>query len=159
MSSVFELILILCFCQIISSFFTLEYHSYPRCARINWTRTFSRASCRTKQLGPRLGPFSTRAFVRRHDWARNALVRTIFRLPDWARDALTRVICPCRMSDSYRVVLTRDLKIENVFLSKLCYVICIQFPSRVIFIAKSRLASELRKRVRVMWIPSERLSC
>jgi hypothetical protein len=47
------------------------------------------------------------------------------------------------------------LKLKMFFFSKLWYVIRIRFPSRLTFIAKSQLVSELRKRVRVMWIPSE----
>jgi hypothetical protein len=92
-----------------------------------------------QRLGSHLSPFSTRAFVPHRDWARNAS-RTWFAL----------ATCP-----TWTLLHSPTILKLKMFLSKLWYVVRMQFPSCVTCIAKSRLASELRKRVRVMWIPSE----
>ncbi len=124
MSSVFESVLNLWFCQILSLFFFLtpESLSYPRRTQINWTRTFSCAPCHIQQSGSRLNSFSTRAFACRRDWTRDALVCTIFYMPDWAYDAHARVICPRRMSD-WDCVTSHVIQKLKLFLSKLWYVV------------------------------------
>lgn len=79
--------------------------------------------CCTQQSGPRLYPFSTHAFARRHNWAHNALVRMIFRMPD-RLVRLTRRNLPLphvRLTGR----LVRDLKIEVVLFKTM---VCRRYP-------------------------------